>query len=464
MTSDRPRSRRRGLRFRVTLAFALGGLFVTMVLAGVTYGLTSRYLVRQRQHTAEQQAFIDARVVRDALAAPGASDATSALEALELPSGSRALLSFRGRWYGSGVATGQEVLPAELIDVVRTGDAARQRIEVNGGRYIAMGVPIPAIDAEYFELSPFVELERTLAVIRNSLLGAAAVTTLAAALVGLWTTRRVLRPVSDASSAAARIAAGDLDTRLDPASDPDLAELALAFNGMVDALQRRIERDQRFVSDVSHELRSPLTTLSTAADVLANRRAELPERSQVALDLVVDEIDRFQHVVQELLELSRADAEVERLEPEPVRLGELVLQAASRLDDAATTVEIDAEVASTPILADKRRLERVLVNLFENARTHGEGLAAIRVLRRDGVARVEVDDNGPGVPAGERQAVFERFFRGAVSGRRGESDTGAGLGLALVAQHVAAHDGRVWVEDAGEHGARFVFEIPWRDA
>jgi signal transduction histidine kinase len=461
--APRTRSRRRGLRFRVTFAFALGGLFVTLVLAGVTYGLTSRYLVRQRQHTAEQQAFIDARIVRDALVAPGTNDATSALEALELPGGARALLSFKERWYGSGVATGQEVLPLELIDTVREGTAARQRIEVAGTRYIAIGVPLRAIDASYFELSPYIELQRTLSIIRNSLIGAAVVSTIAAMLVGLWATRRTLRPVSDASTAAARIAAGDLSTRLDEASDPDLAQLAVAFNGMVDALQQRIERDARFVSDVSHELRSPLTTLATAVQVLQSRREELPERSQVALDLVVDEIGRFQRVVQELLELSRADSEVEALEPEPVRLGELVLQAASRLDGAATTVEIDAEVASTPILADKRRLERVLVNLFDNARTHGEGLAAIRVLRRNGVARVEVEDAGPGVAPDERQAVFERFFRGAAAGRRGD-DGGAGLGLALVAEHVAAHDGRVWVEDADERGARFVFEIPWRQA
>jgi two-component system, OmpR family, sensor histidine kinase MtrB len=234
----------------------------------------------------------------------------------------------------------------------------------------------------------------------------------------------------------------------------------------VDALQGRIERDARFVSDVSHELRSPLTTLATAVQVLEARRGELPERSQLALDLVVDEIARFQHVVSELLELSRADAGVEDLDLEPVHLGELVLQAASRLDGAATTVEIDPAVAATAILADKRRLERVLVNLFDNAQTHGEGLAAIHVRRHDDVVRVEVEDNGPGVPPEEREAVFERFFRGAVSGRRG-TDSGAGLGLALVSEHIAAHGGRVWVEDRDDPqvtGARFVVEIPWREA
>jgi two-component system, OmpR family, sensor histidine kinase MtrB len=323
-------------------------------------------------------------------------------------------------------------------------------------------VPIPAIEGAYYELVPFVELDRTLGVIRNSLLGAAIVATLAGAVVGLWASRRVLRPVSDASQAAAKIAAGDLGTRLDVEADPDLAQLAIAFNAMVDALQRRIERDARFVSDVSHELRSPLTTLATAAQVLEARRDELPERSQVALDLVVDEIDRFESVVQDLLELSRSDADVEPAEREPVDLGEFVLQAVSRLDGTSATVEIDPQVAQRTILADKRRLERVLVNLLVNARTHGEGIAAIRVSREGDNARVEVDDRGPGVPEDERDAVFERFFRGAAAGRRG-SGSGVGLGLALVAEHVGAHGGRVWVEDRDDgQGARFVFEIPWR--
>jgi signal transduction histidine kinase len=462
MPKARSKGSLRGLRVRVTLAFALGGLLVSSALAALTYGLTSRYLVRQRQHAAEQQVYLDARIVRDALVAPGSTDATNALEAV--PSGSRAVLLFQQRWYGSGVATGTELLPAKLIDVVTRGTPARQQIELDGSRYIAVGVPIPAIDGDYFELVPFVELDRTLAVIRNSLLLAAAFTTISAALVGLWAARRALRPLSDASNAAARIAAGDITTRLDPGDDPDLAPLAIAFNDMVDALQKRVDRDARFVSDVSHELRSPLTTLATAADLLQARREELPERSQLALDLVVEEIGRFQHVVEELLELSRADAGGETLEAEPVHLGELVLQAASRLNGAATTVEIDSAVGSTPLLADKRRLERVLTNLFDNARTHGNGLSAIKVSHHDNVARVEVDDRGPGVPESERTAIFERFYRGAVSGRRG-TDSGAGLGLALVSEHVHAHGGRVWVEDRDDgNGARFIFEIPWKPA
>src|SRR4051794_36294016 len=126
------RRRRRGLRFRVTFAFAFGSLLVTAVLAVVTYGLTSTYLVRQRQHAAAQQAYLDARIVRDALVQPGANDAVAALEALELPTRSQAVLWFRGRWYGTGVAGGRELLPDALIGVVNGGLPARERIALRG--------------------------------------------------------------------------------------------------------------------------------------------------------------------------------------------------------------------------------------------------------------------------------------------------------------------------------------------
>jgi signal transduction histidine kinase len=446
----------------VTLAFALGGLIVAIVLAVITDGLTTTYLLRQRQDTATQQGFLNARLVRDALAAPQ-PDPTAVLAGLDLPAGTNVLLQHEGRWFGSGIATGPERLPERLRDAVADGTPARQRIDLLGDPALATGIPLPGANASYFEISSLDELERSLGIIRASLAGAAAATTLAAVLVGLWLGRRVLRPLGDVSRAAARIAGGDLATRLQPGSDPELAQLADAFNAMGDALQQRIERDARFVADVSHELRSPLTTLATAAQVLQGRRSELPERSRVALDLVVEEIDRFQHAVEELLELGRIDSGVETLELQPVALGEMLVQLTTRVDGGATEIELGPDVLRAPLLADKRRLERVLVNLLDNARTHGGGLAALRARRVGDQVRIEVDDHGPGIPEAERTHVFERFYRGAASGRRG-NDRGTGLGLALVREHVAAHGGRVIVEDGpGGRGTRIVVELPWRD-
>jgi signal transduction histidine kinase len=269
----------------------------------------------------------------------------------------------------------------------------------------------------------------------------------------------VLAPVSAAARAAADIAGGHLDTRLDEGSDADLAVLSSSFNHMVDALKERIERDARFASDVSHELRSPLTTVATSLQVMLARRDEMPERARVALDLLAADVDRFERLVQDLLEISRFDAGVARLAVEDVRLSELLTHAVPPSSSASIDIAPDAEAVT--IRADKRRLERVVTNLLNNADAHGGG--AVRVgLRRTGTSlRLEVDDNGPGVPPKDRPRIFERFARGAAAGRRsGSSGDGVGLGLALVDEHVRLHRGRVWVEDAPGGGARFVVELP----
>lgn len=463
MTEAQPRGRsRRGLRFRITVWFAVGGLVISTALAFVMYEIADRYLVRQRERTATRQAYLDARLLRDSLRSTD-TDPNEALASLQLPSSSSVVLQYRGRWYGTSVALSEDNLPDGLREVVGEGSPARQRVLVRDQPDLVVGVPIPEVDAGYYEVFSLAELDSTLGVIRTTVLLGAAATTLAMALLGFWVGRRTLRPVHEVSLAAATIAAGDLSTRLDAGGDPDLEPLADSFNAMVDALQERTERDTRFVSDVSHELRSPLTTLATAASVLERRRSEMPERARVSLDLLVAEIERFQRVVEELLELSRAEAGSDALDLQPVRLSDLVLHTVTRNDGAPPVIKIEPDVASTPLLTDKRRLERVLVNLLENARTHGGGATAVFVHRSNGQVRIAVDDDGPGVPPAERARVFERFFRGAASGRRGTT-SGTGLGLALVAEHARAMHGRAWVEDAPGGGARFVLEVPWTPA
>jgi two-component system, OmpR family, sensor histidine kinase MtrB len=457
-----PGAWRRGLRFRITATFAIGGLVISAILALVMYGIAERYLVRQRERTATRQAYLNARVLRDALRSPE-TDPDEALDDLQLPASSSVVLSADGRWYGTSVAVGRDSLPEGLRDLVDDGQPARQRLDIRDQPDLVVGVPIPAVDANYFEVFSLEEVESNLGVIRLTVLAGAAATTLATALLGFWVARRTLRPVQEVSVVAATIASGDLSTRLDARGDPDLEPLADSFNSMVERLEERIERDNRFVSDVSHELRSPLTTLATSASVLQRRRDELPERARTSLDLLVAEIERFERVVAELLELSRAEADSDALDLQPVRLSDLVLHTVTRSASALPLIDVEPEVADTPVLADKRRLERVLVNLLENARTHGGGATAVTVGRTDGRVHMAVDDDGPGVPERERSRVFERFFRGAVSGRRGTT-SGTGLGLALVQEHARAMDGRAWVEDAPGGGARFVFEFPWTPA
>jgi signal transduction histidine kinase len=147
-----------------------------------------------------------------------------------------------------------------------------------------------------------------------------------------------------------------------------------------------------------------------------------------------------------------------------VYVGELALQVATRLGDSDFVVDLDRDLDATPLLLDKRRVERILTNLIANAQTHGQGITALRVHREDEFVRITIEDRGPGVAAEDRERVFERFARGSRSRRRGE-DKGTGLGLALVAEHVRLHGGSVWVDDVpGGPGARFVVELPRIDA
>jgi signal transduction histidine kinase len=254
---------------------------------------------------------------------------------------------------------------------------------------------------------------------------------------------------------------------LEPTDDPDLRVLANAFNDMASALQTKVERDARFASDVSHELRSPLMTLAASAEVMQARRDEMPERAQAALDLLVADVTRFQGLVEDLLEISRFDAGAIRLNLDDLLVAEFVRQAVAVSSVPTTPVTVTERAERVIIRGDRRRLARVVANLIDNARLHGGGDAEINVTEPEGEGEplghvwIIVEDHGAGVPVEERELVFERFARGAVAGRRSTSD-GAGLGLSLVDEHVRMHGGRVWVEDRadGEAGARFVLELP----
>jgi signal transduction histidine kinase len=286
-------------------------------------------------------------------------------------------------------------------------------------------------------------------------------------LAGQFAAGRAVRPVGVAAQAAKAIAGGRLDTRLEPTEDPDLSVLANSFNDMAAALQTRIERDARFASDVSHELRSPLMTLSASVEVMDARRDEMPERAQAALELLKSDVIRFQGLVEDLLEISRFDAGAVRLHVEELLAAEFVRNAVAVSSSPTTPVAVSPRVETVLIHGDRRRLARVIANLIDNARIHGGGAPEVSITEVDPPdqpvtkIRIAVEDHGPGVPEQERTLVFERFARGGTAGRRAGSD-GAGLGLSLVDEHVRMHGGRVWVEDRMDAlaGARFVIELP----
>ena len=333
---SRFRPRRLGLRARITMTFALGALALSVLLAGTTYLVARQTLLRQREASVLRQTYVNARVMRDSLRSAD-PEVLRLLTSLQTPAGSFPLVLFGDRWFPLSLEYGRDALPTELRERVAEGSAARMRFSLRGDTVLAVGVPLVDMNASYFEIVSLEELQNTLNSIGWALIGAALLTTLLGALLGVWASRRAVRPLADAAKAAQAIAGGNLDTRLDVTEDRDLALLTTSFNEMVAALQNRIQRDARFASDVSHELRSPLMTLSASIEVLHTRRDEMPARAQAALDLLVADVARFQGLVEDLLEISRVDAGATKLNLEEVKVAELVPNA------------VEAASAETPI-------------------------------------------------------------------------------------------------------------------
>lgn len=449
-------SPRVGLRARTTAAFALGALGVSLALAAITYFLAQTYLLRQRESLALRQTYLDARVVRDVLGS-GTADLGEVLDNLAGQAGSDIVVNVDGKWFSSSLSLGEPTIPSDLRDAVSSGEAGRRRVALDTVPTLVVGVPLPAVAAQYYEVFPLRELDRTLNTLLVVLFVAASITTMGGAGVGFFVSRRVLRPLREVSAVSVEIAGGALETRLDSLDDPDLTLLVESFNNMAASLQQRVEREARFASDVSHELRTPLTAMTNAMQIVRTRAGDLPERTQTALAIFFSQVEYFEQLVLDLLEISRLDAGVDRLDLQPCDVGDLVRSACTRAGVAAV-VDVDAGVPSELVI-DERRIGQVLANLFDNAARYAGGVTNVRIEADEHHVRVLVDDKGPGVRSEDRSGIFERFRRGATAatGRRG-----AGLGLAIALEHVRLHGGTIEVADAPDGGARFTVEIPMR--
>ncbi|PWK88126.1 signal transduction histidine kinase [Lentzea atacamensis] len=432
------------LRCRVTLSFGFGLLVVTSVLAFATWNLASGYMLRQREASATRQAEVNVRLVEKSLSSPGLDELLTGLTTG--PDSSILVLSPDGL-----VTAGRKVEPSQLPPELVRHPPGRARLTVDGQPVIAVARPL-AGNAVYVELFPLQQLDRTSGFLSAVLIAGTIGSALLGAALGSWASKRALKPLAELSSAAGRIAGGDLRARLPDQDDPDLAALAAKFNSTASALEQRALRDARFASDVSHELRSPLTTMVNAGAVLRRRREHLPGTAGTALELLTSEVDRFARMVVDLLEISRDD-QTDDYEPEELDLSALVRNVV-----ATRWRAVPVSASPVRVRGDRRRLDRVLANLMENAERHADGATCVAVRQSGDVARVEVEDDGPGVPEALREQIFERFARGKPGSRGG--DTGSGLGLALVREHVHRHHGRVWVEDRFPRGARFVVELP----
>jgi signal transduction histidine kinase len=439
----------------VTIAFGLMALALSTVLAMTTWVLVTHDLLSQRQAAARVETNANAQVLATGLASKGLPVAT-AMDKLTNIAGSALLVTYHGRWYSTVLARDPSLLPGQLRAKVREGSVAQQVTLVDGDKYLIVGVPLPHADDALFELFPLGDLDHTYHVLAITLVAVAAGTSLVGLMAGRYASRRAFRPLRKVTRTAEAFAQGDLEARLEAEHDPDLAGLARSFNRTADAFAKRVAADARFAADVSHELRTPLTTLLNSAELLSRRRAELPERLREPLDLLVSDLDRFRVLVIDLIEISR-DYTFGEHETERVRIADLAARAADAAAGRKVTV-VEAAAEQVQIAADKRRLERVVTNLVQNAEHHGKGCVEARVALDGGLVRLTVDDAGPGIAERDRDRVFERFARRDGSG----AARGVGLGLAIVRQHVLWHGGSVHVEDRPGGGARFVVELPVR--
>lgn len=461
-------SSRFGLRSRVIAAFGIGALGLSVLLALATYSLTANNLVERRTANAISSALSNARDVNDTIS-PGTDPArfTGMMRDHVTPEGTVQGIFHDGLpyWESANPDPNSGFIPPALDKALEAGQAAHMTFDTSVEPYLAVGYPLPSAEAGayYVEATPLGDLEGTLATLRATLVGASVITTILGIGFGVYVGTRLFSPLHGISTAAESIAEGDLSTRLDEVADPDLGPLVSSFNEMTTALENRIERDSRFASDVSHELRSPLMTLTGSVAVLERRRDELTEPAQVALDLLSADIGRFKVLVEDLLEISRFDIGAIEIEREEVMVAEFIRQALHAATSGQRQIPVEHLDGTDEAIAtlDKRRIAQVIRNLSENADKYADGLTQVRLRSPGQDLVIELEDHGPGVPAEERELIFERFARGSEGGRRGSS-TGVGLGLSLVTEHLRLHGGSIRAQDRsdGDSGACFSITLP----
>jgi two-component system, OmpR family, sensor histidine kinase MtrB len=287
------------------------------------------------------------------------------------------------------------------------------------------------------------------------------------AAIAALVTRWVVTPVRRAARGAQRLSTGNLDERMPVRGVDELAALATSFNEMAASLQDKMtalqdlsQVQRQFVSDVSHELRTPLTTIKMAAEVLFENRDQLDGPASRSAEVLQSQLERFESLLTDLLEMSKYDANVEVLDPEPVDICDLVRHSADVAQQLAERrgAKIEFRLPAEPCVADvdRCRVERILRNLLVNAVEHGEGRDAVVTVAEDSAAvAVAVRDYGIGLGPGEDRLVFDRFWRADPA--RARTTGGTGLGLAIALEDARIHGG--WLEAWGEVGRGSVFRL-----
>ncbi|MET9777092.1 MtrAB system histidine kinase MtrB [Streptomyces sp. NPDC006367] len=320
---------------------------------------------------------------------------------------------------------------------------------------------------QLYYLFPLTQEEKSLSLVKGTLATAGLFVVVLLGVIAWLVVRQVVTPVRMAASIAERLSAGRLQERMKVTGEDDIARLGEAFNKMAQNLQLKISQleelsrmQRRFVSDVSHELRTPLTTVRMAADVIHDARVDFDPVTARSAELLADQLDRFETLLADLLEISRFDAGAAALEAEPVDLREVVRRVVSGAEPLAerkgTRIRVTGDQQPIVAEADARRVERVLRNLVVNAVEHGEGNdVVVKLAAAGGAVAVAVRDYGVGLKPGEAARVFSRFWRADPA--RARTTGGTGLGLSIALEDARLHGG--WLQAWGEPGGGSQFRL-----
>jgi len=490
---------RQSLQLRVVTTTMLLGLFVVSVLGGVLHEQIASGLESDRVATAEYESL---NLAGQAQNQWDNSTSTSVDELDQAardimgkiltepgPQPSRYVIMNRSAGNDSDVVLAN--LTSGALDIESVSPELQAAVAASPGRQQTQmgevtvdGENLPAVTVgsvvevpnagayDLYFIYPMEQEVATMGLIGNSFVIAGIILTLLVGAVAWVVTRQVVKPVRRAGEVAQRLSAGKLNERMPTRGEDDLALLATSFNGMADSLQSQIRQleglsavQQRFVSDVSHELRTPLTTIRMAVDLIHESRVDFEPTVGRSAELLAGELDRFEDLLADLLEISRFDAGAAALDVEPVDLrGTIakVVEAARPLAERrGSVVTVHAPDEPAEVEVDERRVERIMRNLLVNAIEHGDGRPVdIHVAIGDDAVAVVVEDHGVGLRPGEAANVFTRFWRADPA--RARTTGGTGLGLSISLEDARLHNG--WLQAWGERGvgSRFRLTLPQR--
>jgi two-component system, OmpR family, sensor histidine kinase MtrB len=445
-----------GLRRRLTIVFVLAVGASAAALAAGSYLVVRHNLLHDSLDSSTRQARRNLELAPSYLQPGRGPD--QLLAAYRRGGTFETVGVYQGRSFQSSFSVGLPQVPAELRRIVRKGELGYKRETVSGTRYLVVGGPSGRGTELYFFFSER-NLRHELSQLRTILLVGLGILILLAAFAGVVLARSTLRPVARASDAARSLAEGLLETRLPVEGRDEFGVWAQSFNEMAAALEAKISalsaaqaRERRFTADVAHELRTPLTALVGEASLLAGHLGSMPSEPRRPAELLIADVGRLRRLVEDLLEISRFDAEQESLETEPVDLRAL---AAATIRARGWDGQVELDGSHVVVESDPRRLERIVANLVGNAIVHGGRGVAVRVGDDGEGPFLEVADEGPGIPPEHLPHLFERFYK-ADAARSGK---GTGLGLAISQENARLLGGRIEVWSEPGKGARFTLRL-----